>query len=380
MATSGYVAVADGLGVPRTAPAAFCATKKLIVGWMPVPPPWLSAVNGGLAVMGGSGVREAIQEGRLSYLPARYSSIARLFQLHKPTTAIVAGRPSRGRHRFKFGLEVGIGLLAAESADHVIVEVDTTLPDVANATAISVDGVEAVEALVPAPTWETSEPDPVDVHIGSLMASLVPKEATVQYGVGAIGEAAMRSISTRVRIHSGMITEAVADLAERALVTGLVTTGYLLGGNRLRSFAESGGVRLVGVDETHGLQRLTRVKRFVALNGALTVGLDGAVNVERLGGRQIGGIGGHADFCDAAALSPGGRSIVGLRSTWRGKSTIVASAHPVSTSRASVDFVVTEYGIADLRGLDDRRRAQALIDVANPEYRETLLHDARFVV
>jgi acetyl-CoA hydrolase len=102
------------------------------------------------------------------------------------------------------------------------------------------------------------------------------------------------------------------------------------------------------------------------------VGLDGAVNVERVGGRVVAGPGGHPDFAAGASRSPGGLSIVALPSTAGGRSTIVAVPEVVSTPRTDVDVVVTEHGVADLRHLDDRERAARLIAVAAPEHRDEL--------
>ncbi|MFI5054403.1 MAG: acetyl-CoA hydrolase/transferase C-terminal domain-containing protein, partial [Acidimicrobiia bacterium] len=115
------------------------------------------------------------------------------------------------------------------------------------------------------------------------------------------------------------------------------------------------------------------IDRFVACNTAIQVGLDGSVNVERVGGRLITGIGGHPDFCAGAIASSGGHSLIALRSTTRrGVSTIVASPEVVSTPRCDIDVVVTEHGIADLRGVDDDERALRLVAIAAPEHRSAL--------
>jgi len=104
------------------------------------------------------------------------------------------------------------------------------------------------------------------------------------------------------------------------------------------------------------------------VNSALEVGLDGAVNVERLDGRPVAGIGGHADFCAAATRSAGGLSIVALTATRRGRSTIVPVVEAVSTPGSDVDVVVTEHGVADLRGADEAERRRRLIAIAAPEF------------
>ncbi len=372
MARTGLVVVADGLGVPRTAPAALLGEQKVLVGWMPVAPPWLDSVKEGVAVMGGPVLREALASRRLSYLPVRYSTLGRLLtETSRPELAVVSARPAaRG---FKFGLEVGFGILAANAADRVLVEVDPSLPDVPGAPLVPGRAIDWIDAKEQAPDWSPPAADQADLEIGRLMASLVPPGATVQYGPGSIGDAAVTSLDVSVSIRSGQVTDAVLHLADRGRLVGQVTTAYLAGTRRLRALAEAGDVRLAGIEETHDAARLAALQQFVALNTALQVGLDGSVNVERVAGRQIGGIGGHPDFCAAASASPGGLSVIGVRSSSRGRSTIVPLVHPVTTSRACVDVVVTEHGIADLRGLDDERRARALIGVADPAFREELL-------
>jgi acyl-CoA hydrolase len=338
---------------------------------MPVAPPWLDSIERGVAVMGGPSLRNVIESGRLSYLPVRYSALGRLLEhSYRPQVAVIAGRPAPGG--FKFGLEVGYGQMATKLAAHVIVEVDPTLPDVPGAPVVASTGSDVMETELPAPEWGAPPPTAVDAEIGKLMASLVLRHATVQYGPGSIGDSAIRALEVPVRIHSGLITDAVADLAEAGRLEGQATTAYLVGGRRLRSLAEGGGVRLVGVEETHSPARLAAIDGLFALNTALEVGLDGSVNVEMAGGKQIGGVGGHPDFCAAASCSPQGLAVIGIRSSHEGRSGIVPVAHPTTTPRASVDVVVSEHGIADLRRLGDGGRADALIRIADPAFRDEL--------
>ncbi|HUZ01454.1 MAG TPA: acetyl-CoA hydrolase/transferase C-terminal domain-containing protein [Thermomicrobiaceae bacterium] len=363
--------ISDGVGVPRSAPAALLAGHATVVGWMPVPPAWTAGLDQALALMGGAGARGLVQAGRMRCLPIRYSALPRaLAGSLRPSVAVVGARPD-GRG-FRFGLEAGYGSLAARFAERVVIEVDHSLPVVADAPLVEARDFEVVEATEPAPDFIAASVDPIDEAIGAQMAAHVPAGATVQYGPGAIGDSAIRALAVAVHVHSGLITDAVADLAERGLLLDPATTAYLFGGKPLRELAGAGLVRLRGVEDTHSAARLAGLERFVSLNTALSVGLDGAVNVERVRGEQVGGIGGHPDFCAAASASPGGLSIIGLRSSRAGRSNIVPEATPVTTPRSDVDLVVTEQGVADLRGLDDRGRAAALIAVADPAFREEL--------
>jgi acyl-CoA hydrolase len=338
---------------------------------MPVVPEWAARLENAVTVMGGAAARALVASGRVSYLPVRYSALPRLLAGPlRPAMAVIPAR--QDGDGLRFGLEVGYARIAMRAAERVIVEVDESLPRVPGAPLLERADIEVVEAESPAPEPPAGEPDAVDAAIGARIAALVPEGAAVQYGPGGIGDAAIRALTVSVRVHSGMVTDALADLARRHLLLGRATAAYLLGGRSLRELAEAGEVRLRGVEETHSQAALAGVERFIAINTALSVGLDGAVNVERAGGELVGGVGGHPDFCAAASASPGGLSIIGLRSSRGGRSSIVPIASPVTTPRTDVDVVVTEHGLADLRGLDDRRRAAALIAVADPLLRESL--------
>jgi acetyl-CoA hydrolase len=131
-------------------------------------------------------------------------------------------------------------------------------------------------------------------------------------------------------------------------------------------------LRLAPLEETHDVARLSAIPQFIGLNTALQVGLDGAVNVERIGGDVVGGVGGHADFARGASACPDGLSVVMLRSQHRGRSTIVPEPEVITTAHTDVDLVITEHGVADLRGRTDAERARLLIEIAHPDHRDAL--------
>jgi acyl-CoA hydrolase len=200
---------------------------------------------------------------------------------------------------------------------------------------------------------------------------MVPPGATIQYGLGKLPEAVVQAVANPVSVVSGLVTDAVCGLAERDLLVGQVLACYAWG-HGASALAQAGGIRPVGIEELHRDHRLAATPRFVAINTALEVGLDGSVNVERAGSRLVAGIGGHADYCAAASQSEGGLSIIVLPSTHRGRSSIVAVPSVVSTARADVCVVVTEHGVADLRALDEEGRRRALLAIADPAHRDEL--------
>ncbi|HKA03193.1 MAG TPA: acetyl-CoA hydrolase/transferase C-terminal domain-containing protein [Acidimicrobiales bacterium] len=371
------IAYADGADSARIGPDAVAALTGLtepevLLGWTPDERPWLASPGlRGRTMMAGYGLSGAVAAGRLRYLPVRLSAVPRLVEELRPEVAVVTG--VRRGVSLAFSQTVGWGPAAVAAATSVVVEVDEDGDDLGGP---EIEG--NVVAVVPrpaaaAPRLAPRRPEPVDLAIGRNVASVLPDEPTLQLGPGGIAEAIVASLDRPVRIWSGLITDTMAELADRQLLVGTATAGYAWGGRSVARLAAGGRLSLRPIEATHDLTRVSALPRFVGCNTALQVGLDGSVNVERVAGRVVAGIGGHADYCAAAARSVGGVSIVALRSTTsRGRSTIVPQVDVVSTPRCDVELVVTEHGVADLRGVDDAERAERLVDVAAPEHRETL--------
>lgn len=366
------IAVSDGPHAPSTvldrlASDGGLARWRVLSGWIVGDEPyWLSrlAKAGGWSVMGSGGARAAIDDGRLRYLPVRLSCLPKLLSdTIRPDVTVVRARPSGSG--FVLAPSIGWALSACRTSQRVVVEVDPSLAKVP-APSVPGSGHLVVESETPCAEPRPAIPDETDCRIGRLVASLVPAGATIQHGPGAIAEAVMGALERPVSVFSGMVSESLVSLAERGLLFGKpAVAGYLYGGRPLESLAESGAVRLAGVEQTHNLGALAGIERFVALNTAVQVGLDGAVNVESVGGRTIAGVGGHPDFSLGASLSVGGLSVVALRSrSSKGTPTLVERVDRVSTSPTDVDVVVTEHGIADLRGKDGAERRAELLAVS----------------
>jgi acyl-CoA hydrolase len=219
----------------------------------------------------------------------------------------------------------------------------------------------------------------------------VPDGATVQVGVGAIPQAVLEALGSHrdLSLHS-LLVDAAVTLVERGVVTGAAKRlhrGRLdiaegMGTDRLFAFMhENPLVNMEPSDFVHDPAIVAQIDRFVAINSALEIDLAGQVTAESLGPRQVAGIGGQFDFVLGASRSRGGAAIVALPSTGRdgAVSRIVARLSPgaaVTNPRALADWVVTEHGAAGLRGKGERGRAEALIAVAHPRFREELLQRA----
>jgi acyl-CoA hydrolase len=345
---------------------------EVLVGWTPEPRQWLadSSVRG-RAFMAGYGLDAAIREQRLRYLPVRLSAVPTFLRSNRPDVAVVHG--IRRGDSYAFTRTVGWGAALAECATGVVVEVDQFSTDI-GAPLIPGNIVATLPAELSGPDTSVQRaPDDIERAVARNLVSCFPDLPTIQVGPGGIGQAIVEAIDRPVRVWSGLVTNSIVELDERSLLVGVATAGYTWGTARLTEFAQAGKVALRRVEETHDPSTVAATPRFVACNTALQVGLDGSVNVERVRGRLVAGIGGHADFCAAASRSAGGLSLIALRSTDRsGRSTIVRSVEVVSTQRSDVDMVITEHGVADFRGVDDEERSIRLIAIAAPEHRPAL--------
>jgi acyl-CoA hydrolase len=235
-------------------------------------------------------------------------------------------------------------------------------------------------------------PDAQEDAVAQRVAAVIPDGATLQLGIGAMPVAVARALGGHrdLGIHSGVISDAVVELFERGAVTnarkdvdrGCLVTGGLFGTRRLYAFADgNSAVHMRSVEYTHDQSVLRAMTRLFTINGAIEVDATGQVNAEVAGGRYLGAVGGQVDFVRGGFASPEGRSIIALPATTRDetRSRIVVrlSDVAVTTARSDVDLVVTEFGVADLRGQSMHERARRLIAVAHPKFREELSRDWR---
>ncbi|MGE5500452.1 MAG: acetyl-CoA hydrolase/transferase family protein [Ignavibacteriales bacterium] len=235
--------------------------------------------------------------------------------------------------------------------------------------------VEVDEPLV---EYDCGALDPAFDKIAATIAELTPDGASVQFGLGKAGVAALAALKGRrgLKIHSGMVTDPLLAALDAGAVDEVVT-GLALGTKPLFDrCAEDVRIRFEPASYTHDIRTLAGIRRLVAVNSALEVDLFGQANAEFIDGRQVSGVGGLTDFLRGARLSDGGVPIVALNATAKGGeiSRIVPRLPPnaVSVPRADIGVVVTEHGHADLRSLDLDARAEALIAIAAPEHREGL--------
>jgi acetyl-CoA hydrolase len=275
---------------------------------------------------------------------------------------------------------------AVARARTVIAEISADVPDTAGHPRLPAARLDAVlHSDRPPHLLPRAEPNATERAIGAHIAALIPDGATIQTGLGALPEAVLAALVHHrdLGLHSGILGDGAMALmragaltnARKPIDTGVSVTTTLVGSAELHRFAHRNpAVALKPSSHTHSEVVLARLPGLFAINAAAEVDLTGQVNAERIAGKVIGGVGGQADFARAAARSPGGASIIALPATASdGSSRIVARlSGPVTTPRADVDLVVTEHGVADLRGASERERARRLLAIAAPAAREAL--------
>ncbi len=332
-----------------------------------------------------------VQDGRADYLPLRYSQMPLAFAPDGvlPIDALmIQVSPPDARGYCTLGASVSACLDLVPQTKLVVAEINARAPRTrGNAIHISqIDcACEVDRALIPNPPPPIGE---TERRIARYVAELVPDGACFQIGIGAIPAAILEALGDHrdLGIHSGLICDGMIPLIEGGAVTGArktidrwqVVGGEAMGTDVLYDFLDDNpAVSIVSGVHSHGLDTVRRLDTFIAINSAIEVDLFGQVNAESVSGRQMSGIGGQFDYVEAAMYSRGGRSIVALPSTAaRGTASRIVRSLPtgaaITTPRYCVDFVVTEYGIADLRGKGIHARSKALAAISHPQFREEL--------
>jgi acetyl-CoA hydrolase len=267
----------------------------------------------------------------------------------------------------------------------IIAEVNPDVPWTHGSRYLTADDIAlTVDAQYAPIDLERGAPSEVELAIARHIAGRIEDGATLQMGIGNLPEAVLAALHGHrdLGLHSGAVGDGVVALAEsgaltharKTVDTGVGIGGILMGSERLRRWAHRNPLlQLRETTYTHDPEVLARQHKLAAINGAIEVDLTGQINAEVAGGVYMGAVGGAADFLRGAARSHGGLPIIALPATAKGASRIVAQlSGPVSTARSDAGLIVTEYGVADLRGLPLSQRVRRMIDIAAPEHREAL--------
>ena len=326
-------------------------------------------------------MRASFETGRARVRPLPYSQIAAAFADDPPfDLAILQVAPPDDQGRCSFGPCSDFPGLIWPRARRRLALVNPSLPRVANGPTIPWDAIDlAIDADGPFVTGQDGGAGTELAAIADRIAALIPDGAAIQTGIGGAPAAAVGKLADRrgLIVRSGMVTEGYRRLDEAGALdpAGDHVTGLALGTEDFMRWA-AGRFRFADATVTHGAAGLAATPRLHALNSALEVDLFGQANLEWRGGRLASGLGGAPDFAAAARRSAGGRAVLALPSTAKGRSLsrIVArlDAPTVSIPRDDTDLVITEHGVADLRGTGLDERADALIAVADPAHRPGL--------
>ena len=328
--------------------------------------------------------------GDVDFVPARYFDSVRLFAAGGPWApdAVVVHTAPPDRSGY---VSIGVSahpLPAARRAPLVIAQVNPRMPRTPGNAFLHRSQVDCwAEAEHPLLEYPPSPVGEVERLIAGHVAGLIPDGATIQVGIGSIPQAIMEALGDKrdLGVHS-LLVDHMLPLVERGVITnarkrlhpGRMDIGEIMGTTRLFAWShENRAINMEPSDILHDPQVVGGLGDFVSVNSALEVDLLGQVNAESIDGRQLTGIGGQFDFVLGVTRAEGGRSVIALPSTGKAGtlSRIVrrlGAGARVTTPRFLTDCVVTEYGVAELRGKSDAGRARALIRIAHPAYREAL--------
>jgi acyl-CoA hydrolase len=336
---------------------------------------------------GGLGeLRELSKSGRLDVVPCHYSALPRMFAERRLPCDVGLVQVSPPDTDGMCSLGVGVDYVA-DAIPHtpvLIAEINAQMPATLGTPRIPVERFAATIATDRALPEDTLRaPSEADRVIASRIGQLIDDGDTVQIGVGSLGAAVIDALIQHedLGFHTGMITDGLLRLIDKGVVTGnrkeidtgLSVVGTALGSAELYKRAGDLPVRFLPTSYTHAPQVLSQLRSLVSVNFAVEVDLTGQVGAEVSRGVYVGAVGGQVDFARAAALT-GKRSIIALRATSRGASTIKPALEGgvVTTTRSDVDTVVTEHGVAHLRGCSLSERARRLRAIAAPEFRHLL--------
>ncbi|MFC1481640.1 acetyl-CoA hydrolase/transferase family protein [Candidatus Neomarinimicrobiota bacterium] len=350
----------------------------------------------------GPNTRAAVNEGRAYFIPAFLSAIPDRLREAELDVAMIQVSVPDDRGYCSLGVSVDVIRAAVKSAKRVVAEVNHRMPKTQGYSFIHVNEIDKlVEVDYPLYTYATKEPTEIQHKIGEHVASLIDDEAVLQVGIGAIPDAALACLTGHrdLGVHSEMISDGIMNLVDAGVITnerkqlnqGKVVTSFMIGSKELYAWVhQNPALEMRPTEYTNDPFTIARNDRVVAINSALSIDLKGQVCSDSLGRRFYSGIGGQVDFIRGAASSRNGKPIIAMPSTAMVKGELVsrlvtnlAAGAGVVTSEGDVHYVVTEYGIANLQGKAVGERAEQLIKIAHPDFRDEMYqyaHEYGYIV
>lgn len=347
--------------------------------------------------------RKMAARGYAYYAPLRYSELPRYYREFERSedVAMFQAAPMDEHGFFNFGPNASHLGAMCERAKHVIVEVNQNMPRCLGGTECGVH-ISDVTYIVEGENPPISElgagtATEVDQAVANLIVEEIPNGACLQLGIGgmpnAVGALIAESDLKDLGVHTEMYVDAFVDIARAGKINGMkksIDRGrqvYAFGAGTKKMYDymnENPELMSAPVDYTNDIRSIAALDHFISINNAVDIDLFGQVNAESAGIKHISGAGGQQDFVLGAYLSNGGKSFICLSSTFKGKDgTLKSRIRPtlehgsiVTDTRANVHYVVTEYGKVNVKGLSVWQKAEALISIAHPEFREELVKEA----
>ncbi len=348
--------------------------------------------------------RKAIAEGFSFYAPIRYSELPRYYRdsTCPPDVAIFQVAPMDQHGYFNFGPSASHMMACCERAKTIIVEVNENMPRCLGGHEAGIH-VSKVDMIVEGDNPAIAElggataATEVDQAVAKLIVSEIPDGACLQLGIGgmpnAVGTMIAESDLKDLGVHTEMYVDAFVDITKAGKITGArknidrfrQTYAFAAGTKKLYDFLDDNPECMSApVDYTNDIRSIAALDNFISINNAVDIDLYGQVNAESAGTKNISGAGGQLDFVLGAYLSKGGKSFICCSSTFKNKQgelvsrirPTLANGSVVTDTRANTNYFVTEYGMVNLKGLSGWQRAEALISVAHPQFRDELIKEA----
>ena len=348
--------------------------------------------------------RKAVAKGFSFYSPIRYSELPRYYRdLENPVDiAVMQVAPMDEHGYFNFGPSASHLGAMCETAKHIIVEVNENMPRCLGGTenGIHISKVNAIVEGENPPIGELGAGGPatdVDKAVAKLIVDQIPNGACLQLGIGgmpnAVGSLIAESDLKDLGVHTEMYVDAFVDIARAGKINGSKKNidrfrqAYAFGAGTKKMYDymdENPELMSAPVDYTNDIRSISAIDNFISINNAVDLDLFGQVNAESAGVKHISGAGGQLDFVLGAYLSKGGKSFICCSSTFttkdgQVKSRILPTLNPgsiVTDTRANIHYLVTEYGMVNLKGLSTWQKTEAIISVAHPQFRDQLIAEA----
>lgn len=342
----------------------------------------------------GGNMRKYVQIGSAQYNPVFLSDIPHLFRNGTmPLDVVLLNVSPPDKHGYcSLGVSVDIVVGGLENAKTIIAQINPRMPRTYGDGIIHISRFSACVAVdEPISELSFSPASPEETSIGKHIAAMIDDGSTLQMGIGGIPNSVLGCLTNHkdLGVHTEMFSEGILPLIEKGVVNGskktvlkhMIVSGFAMGTRKLYDFMDDNPIVLMmDISFVNDTAIIRRNPKVIAINSAIEVDLTGQICADSIGTKMYSGVGGQMDFMRGAALSPGGKAICALTSTTeKGISKIVPTLKMgagVVTTRAHAQYVVTEYGVAELKGKNLAQRARALINVSHPASREELEREA----